>query len=49
MALVHAQFESIHPFLDGNGRLGRLLIAALLEHLGLLAEPIWPSGLHTDH
>ncbi|MGR2913944.1 hypothetical protein NLI94_12505 [Acidithiobacillus ferrivorans] len=31
----------MHPFLDGgNGRLGRLLIAALLEHLGLLAEPI---------
>lgn len=40
VALVHQQFETIHPFLDGNGRMGRLLIAALLEHWGLLPEPL---------
>jgi Fic family protein len=40
VALIHAQFETIHPFLDGNGRIGRLLIATLFEHWGLLAEPL---------
>ena len=40
IALVHAQFETIHPFLDGNGRVGRLLIGALLEQWQLLPEPL---------
>ncbi len=38
--LAHVQFETIHPFLDGNGRIGRLLIALLVEHWKLLPLPI---------
>ncbi len=40
VGLAHAQFETIHPFLDGNGRIGRLLIALLVEHWGLLQAPL---------
>ena len=50
IALVHAQFETIHPFLDGNGRIGRLLIAALMEHWQLLPEPLlYLSGYLKQH
>lgn len=50
VALIHAQFETIHPFLDGNGRIGRLLVAALFEHWGLLPEPLmYLSGYLKQH
>lgn len=48
--LIHQQFETIHPFVDGNGRIGRLLIALYLRHVGLLQfAPLYVSHYVDEH
>ena len=46
VGLAHVQLETIHPFLDGNGRVGRLLITFLLCHAGVLTDPLLYLSLH---
>lgn len=41
LAILHAEFEALHPFLDGNGRLGRMLIPLFLAKTGLLSSPVF--------
>ncbi len=47
--LIHYQFEAIHPFLDGNGRVGRLLIVLLLCEWGLLPQPVLNLSAYIEH
>src|SRR5690606_2604667 len=46
VGLVHVQFETIHPYMDGNGSLGRMLVALLLDHSGLLKSPLLYQSLY---
>lgn len=41
LAIIHAQFEIIHPFLDGNGRIGRIMIPLFLYHKEIIREPVF--------
>lgn len=43
-ALVHAQFETIHPYTDGNGRVGRALIHTVLTRRGMTTSAVLPSA-----
>ena len=49
LGMIHYQFEAIHPFLDGNGRVGRLLIVLLLCEWGLLPQPLLNISAYIEH
>ncbi len=49
-AIAHAEFEALHPFVDGNGRIGRMLITLMLWRLGILSQPyFFLSGYFEEH
>jgi Fic family protein len=41
LAILHAEFEALHPFLDGNGRLGRMLVPLFMWQIGLIHAPMF--------
>jgi Fic family protein len=41
LALIHAEFEALHPFLDGNGRLGRMLVPLFMSQIGMIKKPVF--------
>lgn len=47
--LIHYQFEAVHPFLDGNGRVGRLLVLLLLREWSVLSQPLLNLSAYFDH
>ena len=48
VGLLHYQFEAIHPFRDGNGRVGRLLVSLLLAERGVLKQPLLSLSAYID-
>ena len=49
LAIVHAQFEIIHPFMDGNGRIGRILIPLFLYHKGIIQQPVFYMSQYLEN
>lgn len=48
LAILHAEFEALHPFLDGNGRLGRMLVPLFLWQVGLIRAPVFYISAYLD-
>lgn len=48
LAVLHAEFEALHPFLDGNGRLGRMLVPLFLWQKGLISQPMFYLSAHLE-